>query len=105
MMDCGPAIVTELGADCAGLGGLASGEGFDNDGDSLTTADARAGYAVTRPASAQFEKQSQHKPCSAGSQWMAERDRAAIDVRFIARKAENFFHGEILRGEGLVHFD
>src|SRR5579862_1230943 len=36
---------------------------------------------------------------------MSERDRAAIDVRFIALKAENLFHSEILRSEGLVNFD
>lgn len=62
-MNCGPAIVTEL-VRIVQDGGFVLGEGFDNDGNSLTSTDAGACDAITRPTSAQLEKQSQHQPCS-----------------------------------------
>ena len=36
---------------------------------------------------------------------MAERDRAAVNVHLVAIQPELLFDREVLRREGLVHFD
>src|SRR5690242_21457043 len=36
---------------------------------------------------------------------MAQSDGAAVDVYFFTIEAEFFFHREILRGKGFIHFD
>src|SRR5260370_30991944 len=36
---------------------------------------------------------------------MAQSDRAAVHVGFVAVQAQDFFYSEVLRGEGLIDFD
>src|SRR5271169_4128673 len=80
-------------------------ERLDNHGDPLPAADAGGGEAVARVAAPQFEQQRQNEARAAGRQRMAESDRAAVHIYFIAIEAELFFDGEILRREGFIYFD
>src|SRR5579883_2855988 len=75
---------------------------FKNGRDPLTTADTEGGRAIFQVMTAQFGDQSDGQARAAGSQRMANRDRAAIDVRFLAIQAKLFLYREILGRERLV---
>ena len=80
-------------------------ERLDNHGDPLAAADARSGQSIARAAAPQFQQNRQHQSGSARGERMAESDGAAVYVHFLAIQAQTFFHRQILRGEGFIHFD
>src|SRR5579864_3189547 len=68
----------------------------------LAAADACRGQAILSFATAQFVQQRNHQPRSCCAQRMAQRNRAAIDVHFVAIETKLFFDGEILPCKSLV---
>src|SRR4051812_13156741 len=74
-------------------------------GNALPAADARGREAVLLLTPAKLVQQRDHQACACRAQRMAERDSTAVHVGLVAVEAEFLLDGEILPGEGLVHFD
>ena len=70
----------------------------------LAAADARCGKTILSFATPQFVQQRDHQPRPGRAQRMSERNRAAVDVYFIAIETKFFFDREVLPGKSLVHF-
>src|SRR6187455_3122458 len=78
---------------------------LDQNGDTLSAADARACDSVFLLAGDELAAERQHEPRAGGAERMPERDGAAVDVCLLTIETEIFFHGEILRRERLVDFE
>src|SRR4051812_19016410 len=64
-------------------GTVLSSGAFDDHGDALAAADARAGEAVALLAAPQFVQKCQHESRSGRCERMAERDRAVVHVQLL----------------------
>src|SRR5205085_2168903 len=78
---------------------------LEDDRDALPAADAGRGQAVATAAAAQLHERRQDEARARSAERVAERYRAAVDVRLRAVEAEFLLDGEVLAGEGLVDFD
>src|SRR5208282_212975 len=78
-------------------------QAFDDDGNPLPAPDTRGRQPVLAFAATKLVHQRDNQACTGCAQRMAERDRAAIHVYFIAIKPKFLLHSEILRRESLVH--
>src|SRR5215471_12550789 len=75
---------------------------FEHHGDALSAADAQRHEPVAFLTPSELVKDRQREARSRGRHRMAERDRAAVDVRLPAVQTELTLDGEILRAERLV---
>src|SRR5580704_9281228 len=80
---------------------------FEHHRDALTDADAHRAQRKAALAPMEFVHGSRGKPRTAGAEWVAERDRAAvrIDARLVVGETELPQYRERLSGERLVEFD
>src|SRR5438034_8515118 len=78
---------------------------LDENRDALAAADARRGYAVAPAALVQFADEREDEPRPGGTERVAERDRAAVDVDLPPVELELLLAREVLRGERLVDLD
>src|SRR6266852_1951087 len=77
-------------------------QGLNDHGNTLSAPDASRGQAVAQIVTAQFVQDSDDQARSRGAERVAERDGSAVYVGFVAIQSQNFFDGEILRGESFV---
>src|SRR5687768_12860320 len=77
-------------------------DAFHDCRDPLPAADAGGREAAFQTAPAELECQRQQQARAGHPQWMAERDRAAVDVHAIAIESEVFFDRKVLGRECLV---
>src|SRR5260221_10095361 len=76
-----------------------------NNRDALAAADACRRQSVPAAATRQFVEQSQDQTRPGRAQRMAQRDRAAVDIRSFTIKSQFLFNCEVLCREGFIHFD
>src|SRR5438445_9505807 len=81
------------------------GERFDDDCRALTTADARGPQPEPELTLAQGVEQVDRDAGAACGERVADGDRAAVHVGPGPIQSQLPLHGEVLRGERLVHFD
>src|SRR5688572_23514122 len=74
-----------------------SGEGFDNNRDALTTADAGGAKSVAAAALSKCMEQMRGDAGAACGERMTDSDGAAIHVGPVARESELALYGEVLR--------
>src|SRR2546423_9013011 len=80
-------------------------KGFDDHGDALTAADTGRGEPKAEIVTAQLVENRDHETRARSAERMTKGDGTAVHIGFVALEAENFFNGEVLRGEGFVKFD
>ena len=78
---------------------------FQQQRDPLAAADTSAGDTVARVSSAELEEQSGRESSPRCAERVADGDRPAVDVYFIAIEAELFLNGEILAGKRFVDLE
>src|SRR5476649_2241104 len=78
---------------------------FDEDGDALAAADAGGADGALSAAAMQLIQKVRGNAGSRGRERVAHGDGASVDVALIARQAQLFFDGEILRREGFVDLE
>ena len=71
----------------------------------LAAADAGAANRVARVASFKLIDERRGESSSGRTEGVTDRDRATVDVYLFPIKAELFFHGKVLAGEGFVDLD
>ncbi len=78
--------------------------GFDDDGDTLSSADTGGGNPISTIAATQFVRQSKYQATTCGGQWMTDTDRAPVDIDFLYIQSQVLDTGYGLTGEGLIDF-
>src|SRR5207247_3738749 len=74
-------------------------------GDSLPAPNARRCQAVALLTAPQFVQDGEHQARTRRGEWMAQRDRATIDIQLLSVDPELLDHGEDLPSDGLVDLD
>ncbi len=77
---------------------------LDQQGYALPTAHAGAGNPVAQTAAFQFTRQRDRQAHAGGCKWMAQRNRAAVDVEFGQIEAQLAAYGQGLCALGFVDF-
>src|SRR5205085_8009143 len=80
-------------------------ERFDDHRNALTAADAGRRQTVLLAATPKLVQHGQHQSRARCAERVAERNRAAVDIGALTVKPKLTLDGEVLAGEGFVHFD
>src|ERR1044072_9906854 len=84
---------------------LAPSDGFEHGRQALADADAHGRNAEPAAAAAQLAEKGGGEAGAGAAEWVAEGDRAAVDVEALLVEPELSGAGEDLGGEGLVELD
>src|SRR5688572_15655285 len=78
--------------------------GFNGDRERLTATEASGGDTSLATAPLQLMQHGRHEAGTAAAEWVAECNRATIDVDAVAVPPEQLAVRDELRGEGLIDF-
>src|SRR6266851_5220101 len=84
---------------------LALGNEFKDSRGAHSAANAHGDHAVSPVAALEFAEDAGGQLRARATQWMSERDRAAVDVNFLRIQTQCLDHSERLGCEGFVQFN